>query len=105
MSGPQAEKLMKQIQTGGMKVGEVVKKICMSESKVGKVRRSARFNQEECMKHEQGAMLAEADEEHEFIYCFDDITGKDLHWQAVKEAPEKELRYLREIGVYEKVDE
>ena len=31
-------------------------------------------------------MLAEADEENDFIGCFDDITGKELPWQAVKEA-------------------
>ena len=46
-----------------------------------------------------------AGEEDEFIKCFDEITGKELHWQAVKEAREKELKYLRELGVYEKVDE
>ena len=37
--------------------------------------------------------------------CFDDITGKELLWWAVKEPREKELKYLRELGVYEKVDE
>ena len=62
-------------------------------------------DQAECMKPEQDAMLAEAGEEHEFIKCFDDITGKELLWQAVKEAREKELKYLREFGVFEKVDE
>ena len=57
------------------------------------------------MKPEQGAMLAEAGEEDEFIKCFDDITGKELPWQAVKEGREKELKCLRELGVYGKVDE
>ena len=57
------------------------------------------------MKHEQDAMLAEAGEEHEFIKCFDDLTGKELLCQDVKEALEKELKYLHELGVYEKVDE
>ena len=57
------------------------------------------------MKLEQDAMLAEAGEENEFIKCFDDITGKELPWQAVKEAREKELKYLRELGVYEEADE
>ena len=33
------------------------------------------------------------------------ITGKELPWQAVKQAREKELKYLRELGVFEKVDE
>ena len=46
-------------------------------------------------------MLAGAAEEDEFIKCFNDITGKDLaEWQVVKE-----LKCLRELGVYEKVDE
>ena len=53
------------------------------------------------MKLEQGATLAEACEEHECIQCSDDITGKELSWQAVKEAREKELKYLRELGVYD----
>ena len=45
-------------------------------------------------------MLAEAGEEDKiFIQCSDDITGKELLWQAVKEAREKELKYLRELGV------
>ena len=51
------------------------------------------------MKLEQGAMLAEAGEEDEFITCFDDITGKRLLWKAVKPAREEELKYLRELGV------
>ena len=50
-------------------------------------------------------MLARAGEEDGCIKCFDDITGKELPWQAVMEAREKELKYLRELGVYEKVDE
>ena len=61
------------------KVGElVVKKIQTNDSKVGKVGRSARCDQEEYMKPEQDAMLAEAGDENEFINCFDDITGKEL---------------------------
>ena len=31
-------------------------------------------------------MLAGADEEDKFIKCFDDITGKELSWQAGKQA-------------------
>ena len=50
-------------------------------------------------------MLAGAGDEDEFFKCFDDITGKELPWQSVKETREKELKYLRELGVYEKVDE
>ena len=50
-------------------------------------------------------MLAQAGEEVELIKCYDDVTGKELLWQAVKEAHEKELKYLRGLGVCEKVDE
>ena len=54
------------------------------------------------MKLEQDAMLAEAGEQDEFTKCFDDITGKELPWQAVKQARGKEVKYLRELGVYER---
>ena len=43
------------------------------------------------MRPEQDAMLAEAGEEDEFIRCYDDITGKELLRQVVKQAREKEL--------------
>ena len=88
-----------------MKVEEMLKQIQMNDAKVGKVGRSVRRGQEEYMKPEQDAMLAGAGEEDEFIKCFDDITGKELPWQAVKQAREQELMYLRELGVYTKVDE
>ena len=39
------------------------------------------------------------------VICFDDITGKELPWHAVREARELELKYLRDLGVHEKVDE
>ena len=102
MSGPQAGMLVKVVQTGGVKVGELVKKIHMHETKVGKVWRSVTVGQEEYLKPEQDAMLAEAGEEDGFIK-FDDITGKEQPWQAVKRARDKELKYLRELGVCEKV--
>ena len=89
----------------GMKVGELVKNNQMNESQIGKVGRSATFGQDECVKLEQDATLAEAGEEDGFIKCFDYITGEELSWQAVKEAREKEVKYLRELGVYQKVDE
>ena len=73
--------------------------------KVGNVRKLVRFGQEKYRKPEQDAMLAGAGDEDEFFKCFDDITGKELPWQGVKETREKELKYLRELGVYEKVDE
>ena len=106
MGDPKVGKLVRRLRRsrrGGMKVGELVKKIHMNEPKFGKVWKSERFGQEECMKPEQDAMLAEAGEENEFIKCIDDITGKELPWQAVKEARAKEPKYLRELGVYEKV--
>ena len=39
------------------------------------------------------------------VVCFHDITGKELPWRAVRKARELELKYLRDLGVYEKVDE
>ena len=38
-------------------------------------------------------------------HVFGDITGKELPWHAVRKARELELKYLRDFGVYEKVDE
>ena len=77
----------------------------MNDPKVVKVWTSVRFGQEKRTKVEQDTMLAGAGEEDKFIKCFDDITGKELPWQAVQHAREQELKYLRELGVYEKVDE
>ena len=51
------------------------------------------------MKPSQDATLAETGGEDEFIECFDDITGKELLWQAVKLTREKGLMYLRDLGV------
>ena len=39
------------------------------------------------------------------VICFDDITGKELPWHEVRKVRELELKYLRDLGVYEKVDE
>ena len=51
-------------------------------------------------------MWAEVGEEQEQdVICFDDITGKELLWHAVREARKFELKYLRDLGVYEQVDE
>ena len=51
-------------------------------------------------------LLADVGEKQEqYVICFDDITGKELPWLAVREARELELKYLRDLGVYEKVDE
>ena len=59
--------------------------------------RLVRVGQEEYLNLEQDAMVAEAGEEDEFIKCCDDITGKELPLQAVTEAREKDLKYLREL--------
>ena len=69
---------MKQTETGDMKVGELVKKVHVNESKGTRIVRSARFGQEECMKREQDAMLAEVGEESDFIKCVDDTIGEEL---------------------------
>ena len=51
-------------------------------------------------------MLADVEEEEEQdVICFDDITGKELPWHAVRKARELELKYVRDLGVFEKVDE
>ena len=45
------------------------------------------------------AMLADVEEEQEQdVICFDDITGKELPWHAVRKARESELKYLRDLG-------
>ena len=55
---------------------------------------------------EEHAMLADVEEgQEQHVICFDDITGKELPWQTVRKARELELKYLRDLGVYEKVDE
>ena len=56
--------------------------------------------------HEMHTMLAHVGEKQEqHVMCFDDITGKELPWHAVREALEVELKYLRDLEVYRKVDE
>ena len=58
--------------------------------------------------HEKHTMLADVEEEQEQeqdVICFDDITGKELPWHAVRKARELELKCLRDLGVYENVDE
>ena len=54
---------MRKVETGDMKVEELVRRIQMNDPKFGKVWRSIRFGQEECMKLEQCDMLAGAGEE------------------------------------------
>ena len=51
-------------------------------------------------------MLADVEERQEQdVICNDDITGKELPWHAVRKAREPELKYLRDLRAYEKVDE
>ena len=51
-------------------------------------------------------MLADVEEEQEQdATSFDDITGKELPWHAVRKARELELKYLRDLGVYEKAED
>ena len=45
------------------------------------------------------------EEEIRDVVCVDDITGKELPWDAVRKAHEQELKYLRDLGVFAKVDE
>ena len=57
-------------------------------------------------KHEKHTLLADVEEEQEQdVICFDDITGKELPWHAARKARQLELKYLRDFGVHEKVDE
>ena len=93
---------MEKIEPNAMKSGRLTKRI---EPDDKKDQRSVRFGQEECNKFEREVMMARACKDDQFIRCFDDITRQELPWYAVKQAPELELKYLRDHGVYEKVDE
>ena len=101
---------LKSIAMDGVKLGKlenckINEKMCRrSEEKLCKsiIKGLARRN------HERHTMLAnaeEAQEREQDVVCFDDITGKELPWHAVRKARELELKYLRDLGVYEKVDE
>ena len=50
-------------------------------------------------------MLAEMEEENQDVVCIDDVAGEELPWHAVRKAREQDLKYLRDLGVYEKIDE
>ena len=116
MDEPKTEKIerqqkLKDIAMDGVKFGTVGKlenctiddeMQCRSEVKLRKsiLKGLARRNRE---KH---AMLADVEERREQdVICIDDITGKELPWHTVRKARELELKYLRDLGVYEKVDE
>ena len=54
---------------------------------------------------EKHAMLSEVEEKEQDVTYFDDITGKELLWHAVRKARELELKYLSDLGVYDKIGE
>ena len=58
-----------------------------------------------CEKHAMLADMEEKQGKEQDVVCFDDVTGKELPWSAVRKARKLELKYLRDLGVYEKVDE
>ena len=58
-----------------------------------------------CEKHAMLADMEEKQGQERDVVCFDDVTDKELPWSAVRKARELELKYLRDLGVYEKVDE
>ena len=72
---------MKKVETGGRKVGELVQKIQINEPKVGSRGVSENLSGMRCWQR--------LVRKNGFIKCFDDITGKELPWQAVNEAREK----------------
>ena len=84
-------KVVDNVATDGVNIEE---KLCKSIMKG-----LARHNRE---RH---AMLAEMEEESRDVVSVDNITGKELPWHAVRKAREQELKYLRDLGVYEKVDD
>ena len=51
------------------------------------------------------AILAEMEEEEQDVMCIDDVIGKELPCHAVLKAREHSWKYLRDLGVSEKVDE
>ena len=50
--------------------------------------------------YEKHTMLTDVEKEQEQdVTCFDDITGKELPWHAVRKDRELELKYVRDLGV------
>ena len=127
MNGPEVGNLgkgqnLQSITMNGVKTGkgDMVKSVVMDGVKSGKFEN--RENGEETMSqfeerlcksiirglvernHEEHTMLWEEKQEQDVI-CFDDITGKELPWHEVRGVRELELKYLRDLRVYQKVDE
>ena len=53
---------------------------------------------------EEHAILAEIEEEQQHVICIDDVTSGELPWHGVRKGREQELKYVRDLGLYEKVD-
>ena len=112
MDGDKIEKdsMMKSTVMDGEKIGRMGydkndgKLQCRSEEELRKsiLKGLVKRNQE---KHAVLAQVEETQEEEREVVCYDDFTGKELPWCAVRKARELELQYLRNLGVYEKVDE
>ena len=49
--------------------------------------------------------MAAVPQEDQRALCIDDVTCEELPWHDVRKVREEELKYLRDLGVYEKVDE
>ena len=99
-----------------------LKDIVMDGGKIGKLENSKIIEEMRCQSEEklcksimkgfakrsreEPAMLADVKEgKEQNVICFDDITGKELPWHAVRKAREQELKYLHDLGVYEQADE
>ena len=93
------EKNLTSVVTGEIKIDEMVRR--QSEVRLCKsiIKDLARRSREE------HAILAETDEENQEVVCVDFVTGKELPWHVVREARKQQLKYLRDLRVYEKVDE
>ena len=89
--------LVKKVEMGDIKMGKLVEEVLMNDQKIGEVEKSVKCGQEECKKHEKNVMIAGVSDEDKFVKCLDDIIGRESPWQAVKQAREKELKYLREL--------
>ena len=111
---------LKSIVMNGVKsgTGDKVKNVVMDGVKTGKVGKLENCKIDEEMwsqseerlcksirkgparrNRERHEMLADVEEQEEYVICFDDITGKELPWHAVHKARELELKYLRDLGM------
>ena len=103
------EQNLKSIVMDGVKTGKVGNSGKLEKSKTDKERR--RQHEEKLCKsiikgiarrnREKHAILAEIEKEEQDVVCIDDVTSKELPWHAVRKAREQELKYLRDLGVYE----